>query len=184
MGIAFQRFEILQAQWSSFLSEFLPFRSHTLSNVDPISNPNISTAACEESMSNDSQWATFKTKWHIPESMTYSSLLSHTSACIRSRSLKTNNSFRFSTESTLLVISKNPLPKIQQITLMTMPNEIIDLIMGHATLERALLLSSTCRLMRPMGLRIIFSVSLYPLTYLLASKSSHLASLFGSARNA
>jgi hypothetical protein len=50
------------------------------------------------------------------------------------------------------------MPKFQQKCLTSLPVEVLEIIMAHASMDQARLLSATCQFLRKVGLRFIFGV--------------------------
>lgn len=77
-----KRFEVLQTLWNSFLSDFSNLCANILLLSSVACDPDFDLlpTTCVANKIDDSEWDDFKTKWRIPDSMTYSSLLVHTRA--------------------------------------------------------------------------------------------------------
>lgn len=50
------------------------------------------------------------------------------------------------------------MPRFQQRCLTSLPVELLETIMGYASLDKARLLSSTCHFLRQIGVPFIFGV--------------------------
>jgi hypothetical protein len=148
------------SRWNRFLSDLLDISTHAIpyEYEDP-DGPEGPQTIIDYRFMNATTWQQFQERWRLPSLFNYSSLLSrarmlHGEVLICGLQLTS-----VLTETVLSVIAKNPTPKIQKICLTDgLPTEILQIIMGYATLDQARLLSATSKYMRQLGLRYIFGV--------------------------
>jgi hypothetical protein len=115
-------------------------------------------ATVRHKFTDESVWNNFATKWRLPGSTNYSSLL----AITRKSTLpvKWDNVMLtwMVTEETFSTMSKSPCPQFQRLCLVDLPVELLDIILGYTTIEQGRLLSATCRVLHQIGARHIHEV--------------------------
>ncbi|RDB19348.1 hypothetical protein Hypma_013409 [Hypsizygus marmoreus] len=129
------RYLKLQARWSAYIADFFALSVHAeeFMNKDRRGVPYI-----DYRFNDPNVWMEFGKKWRVFQaSWDYGSLLGNT-------------------EIVLQVIADHPLPQLQNLCLTNLPSEMIDKVFEHASLERARLLSATCRWLNDIGRRYIF----------------------------
>ncbi|KAF8234020.1 hypothetical protein L208DRAFT_1263869 [Tricholoma matsutake] len=130
-GRHLSRFDSLSTRWNAYLTEFVAVcvgvKAFTSDVKDCRGLPYV----------RHDLWDSFQKKWKVPPTFPFGSLLDHTIIVLQT-------------------ISQNPLPKIQKLCLTDLPPELLDEVFRHASLDKARLLSSTCRQLREIAHPYIF----------------------------
>ncbi|KAF8993300.1 hypothetical protein BDQ17DRAFT_1431799 [Cyathus striatus] len=142
-GRHLHRFEALLSRWNAFLPDFDELSS-TIDSCEVKESLSCTgqTLTCAEYKVNDAaKWEQFKKKWRVPKVVTYDKLVTYV------KTLQEE-------------LQKLPsIPKIQQLCLVDLPAELLDSIFASVSgTKEAKSFSSTCKLLREIGIPFIFSI--------------------------
>ncbi|KIK52432.1 hypothetical protein GYMLUDRAFT_251255 [Collybiopsis luxurians FD-317 M1] len=140
-----RRLDELMPLWTTFAEDFNAIKristTSLVMTMDWIRRTHRETTVY--TLSEDA-WSDFRNRWKIPWSISFTSLVQ---------------------QAEVLDLLSHSKPKIQQLCLTDLPSEILDFIMSIASMDKARLLSATCKQLYQIGLPYLFGSRTLSLRY-------------------
>ncbi|KAF8079258.1 hypothetical protein FPV67DRAFT_1663906 [Lyophyllum atratum] len=132
------RYIDLITRWNLYLVDFITLTAHVKEfETDTTGLDGEPLKFVDYDFEDEILWEDFQTRWKIPMINGYGQL-------------------GLLTAKVLSTISRNPMPRIQQLCLVQLPPEVLDHIFWMSNLNQMRLLSSTCRHLNNIGSRHIY----------------------------